>query len=185
MKSCSSQAVPDKAKIDMVNSALVIIGKIGGPYGVQGWQHIHSFANPIENILHYQQWYVEVKGVWQSWQLIKGRRHGQGIVALLNGIDSPEVAMQFRNSPIAIARSALEALPQDEFYWTDLEGMSVISIAGEQLGNVHYLYENSTVDVMVVKNQNKERHIPFIIHDTVLKVDCEHKQITVDWDSAL
>ncbi|MBS0286087.1 MAG: ribosome maturation factor RimM [Proteobacteria bacterium] len=164
---------------------LVIVGKIGAPYGVHGWQHIQSFTSPVENILNYPIWYVEHQGEWLGLSLVEGRPHGQGIVAKLSAIDSPESAALFTNGMIAVQREALQELPHDEFYWTDLEGLAVHNTQGENFGHIQYLYENADTDVMVVKDQDKERHIPFLMNDTVVKVDLAQKQVTVDWEAEL
>ncbi len=184
MTGCGSECTHDHAE-HAHETVLVIIGKMGAPFGVHGWQHIQSFTNPVENILHYQQWYVEVKGEWLPLSLIEGRRHGQGIVVQLQGIEDPETAALMTNCMVAVERAEMVELPSDEFYWTDLEGLAVQTQEGELLGNILYLYENAETNVMVVKNQDKERHIPFIIHDTVLKVDFESELVIVDWDPTL
>ncbi|MBI2792642.1 MAG: ribosome maturation factor RimM [Gammaproteobacteria bacterium] len=185
MTGCSSGCGHDHHDDVVQEAILVIVGKIGAPFGIQGWQHIHSYTNPVDNILQYENWYVRVKDEWLALSLIEGRKHGQGIVAHLSEIDNPETASLFTNCEIAIERDALATLPENEFYWTDLEGLAVQTQEGESLGHVLYLYENAQTDVMVVKNQQKERHIPFVMHDTVLSVDFAQEQIIVDWDSAL
>ncbi len=166
-------------------AVLVIVGKIGAPYGVQGWQHIHSFTDPIANILNYEQWYVEHQGEWLGLSLEEGRTHGQGLVAKLSAVDSPESAALLTNCMIAVEREALENLPADEFYWTDLEGLAVFNSNGEVYGQISHLYQNANADIMVVKHDDKERHIPFVMNDTVQKVDLANRQVIVDWDPEL
>ncbi len=170
---------------DAHEAVLVVVGKIGAPYGVQGWQHIHSFTSPIDNILKYPHWYIEHQGEWLGLSLAQGRRHGQGLVAKLSEIDNPESASLITNCMIAVEREALKELPEDEFYWTDLEGLAVVNAHGEPFGHIAYLYENANADIMVVKHQEKERHIPFVMNETVKEVDLANKKITVDWDLEL
>lgn len=167
---------------DAHEAVLVIVGKIGAPYGVHGWQHIQSFTDPIDNILNYPHWYVEHQGEWLGLSLVEGRVHGQGLVAKLGAVDSPESAALLTNCMIAVEREALSDLPHDEFYWTDLEGLAVTNEEGVQFGHIAYLYENADADIMVIKSQEKERHIPFVMNDTVKKVDLTNRQVIVDWD---
>lgn len=180
MMGCSHECTHEDAAL-----TLVVVGRIGAPYGIQGWQHIHSFTNPIENILLYKKWFVQQKEQWLPFELMDGRRHGQGIVAQLSGINDPETAALLTNNDIAVLRAHFATLPEDEFYWTDLVGLSVQTKNGEMLGSIDYIYENAGMDVLVVKSQDKERHIPFLMHDTVLKVDLTSRQVIVDWDPAL
>lgn len=184
MTGCGSGCAHDHAH-ESHDIELVIVGKMGAPFGIQGWQHVQSFTNPVDNILQYQEWYVQVKEEWLPLMLNAGRPHGQGIVVQMKGIENPETAALLTNGMIAVERSALAELPEDEFYWTDLEGLAVVTENGESLGNIEFLYENAQTDVMVVKDNEKERHIPFIIQDTVLKVDFASRQVTVNWDPSL
>jgi 16S rRNA processing protein RimM len=81
-----------------------------------------------------------------------------------------------------VSRDQLSGLEADQFYWADLEGLRVQTIGGEPVGTVQYLYENVGTDILVVKDLKKERHIPFLMHDTIIKVDLEKGLILIDWD---
>jgi 16S rRNA processing protein RimM len=160
----------------------VIIGRIGAPFGVQGWQHIQSFTQPPENILDYPKWYVRQKEQWMLMEVKACRCHGKGFVAQLQGIEDRDMAALWVNADIAIERDQFAPLSPDEFYWADLEGLSVQTKQGERIGDIQYLYENAGTDIMVVKHQEKEQHIPFRMHDTVVKVDLANRQVIIDWD---
>lgn len=165
-----------------VKSSLVVIGQLGGSYGVRGWHHVTSFAQPQDNLLAYKLWYVQQNGQWQSFELLEGRRHGKSLVAHLKGVDSPEEAAKMSQCKIAVLRDEFAPLSSDEFYWVDLEGLGVQTVDGNQLGVIEYLYENAGTDVMVVKTADKDLHIPFMMNDTVISVDLETKIVIVDWD---
>ncbi len=54
--------------------------------------------------------------------------------------------------------------------------------AGVAFGHIAYLYENADADIMVIKNDDKERHIPFVMNDTVKSVDLTNRQVVIDWE---
>ncbi|MCS5712433.1 ribosome maturation factor RimM [Candidatus Berkiella aquae] len=162
--------------------SLVVIGRLGAPFGVQGWQHVQSFTEPHDNVLNYETLYVQQKDQWVAFRLEEGRRHGQGVVVRLHDVTDCDVAAKLTQCHIAVPRDELPALPADEFYWTDLENLLVVNAQGETLGHIQYLYENAGTDVMVIKNQDKEQQVPFLLHDTVIAVDLEKKQVIVDWE---
>jgi len=162
-------------------SHFVVVAQIGAPYGIEGWHHIRSFTTPLEGVLQYKEWYVAEGSQWQPHTLLEGRRHGQGVVARLEGIESRESAAVFTQRKIGILREDLASLPPDQFYWADLEDLPVQTMTGKALGKVVYLYHNAGADIMVIKEGAEERHVPFLLNDTVLKVDLEKKHITVDW----
>lgn len=168
---------------DEVECSLVPVGRIGAPYGVAGWNHLQSYTDPVENILGYQKWYIQQKGTWAEIQIAAGRKHGSGLVLQLAGVSDRDKAALYTNCELAVVRATMASLPGDQYYWCDLEGMTVETLSGECLGQLSYLYENTGLDVMVVVNSETgaEQHIPFILGDTVEKVDFSARLVTVDW----
>ncbi|MFZ2236392.1 MAG: ribosome maturation factor RimM, partial [Dokdonella sp.] len=69
-----------------------------------------------------------------------------------------------------------------QYYWIDLEGLEVVNIEGVALGRVSHLVATGANDVMVARQGDRERLIPFIDDDFVKSVDFEAQRITVDWD---
>ena len=82
---------------------------------------------------------------------------------------------------IAIRQEQLPELPQGEYYWSDLEGLKVVTTDGIELGVVSNLIETGANDVLVVKG-DKERLIPYIRPDVVTELDIENGIIRVEWD---
>lgn len=162
--------------------SLVVIGRLGAPYGVQGWQHVQSFTEPQDNVLNYKTLYVQQKDQWIALKVEAGRRHGQGIVIKLHDITDCDVAAKWTQCHIAVPRDELPQLPADEFYWADLENLTVLSTKGETLGQIQYLYDNAGIDVMVITHLGKEFQIPFVLNDTVREVDLQKKHVIIDWD---
>lgn len=83
---------------------------------------------------------------------------------------------------IAVKRSQLSgSMESGEYYWTDLKGLTVINREGVSLGQVDYLFETGSNDVMVLKGE-RERLVPYIWQQVVLDVDFLKGQMIVDWD---
>lgn len=168
---------------DVLTEKAVVIGRLGRPYGVAGWQHIQSFTQCKGSINQFNAWWIETKhNQWELHKVEGFKQHGGGFIAKISGITDKEHASLWSNRKIAVPRSALKPLGDGEFYWSDLEGLKVVTKQGIDLGLLLYLYENAGLDVMVVKAKDKERHIPFIWQNTVLDVDFIEDLITVDWD---
>ena len=65
----------------------VLIGRIVGLYGVQGWLKIESWAEPRMRIFDYQPWLLTAApGVETQIAGAKGRTQGKGMVAQLPGL---------------------------------------------------------------------------------------------------
>lgn len=189
------------------SSELVVVGKITAVYGVKGWVKIHSFTEPMENILGYRSYYLSSgnSGAGKSWQPLEFeevKRHGKGLVALIDGVSDREVARHYCQRDIAIPISEMPELDTDDFYWRDLIGLKVFTInttsennagsdpgaadMGLLLGTVHQMMETGANDVLVVKKCNgsiddQERLIPWLPDQIVKHVDIDAGLIQVDW----
>lgn len=160
---------------------MVVMGRISGVYGVQGWVKVFSDTDPRENILGYDRWYLKIDGNWQLFRLQGGNRHGKGVVAHLQGCDDRDQALSLLNTDIAVQKQQLPVTDENEYYWSELVGLLVINQQGVELGKVDSLLKTGSNDVLVVKG-DKERLIPFIQEQVVKSVDLEQGQVTVDWD---
>lgn len=156
----------------------IVVGKIVGLYGVQGWVKLESFTQPRVQIFSYRPWFVGEKEI----DAAHGREQGKGLVAHLPGFDDRDAAATLIGAEIRIPRAALPNATPGEFYWADLEGVSVVSKQGVALGTVSHLFSTGANDVMVVKDGPRERMIPFVQGQFVESVDLEQSRITVDWD---
>ena len=168
-------------------SEWVIVGKLLGPYGIKGWIKLHSHTHPIDNIGTYNPLWIQRGGSWQAIDVEKVQRHGKGLVAKLRGCDDREQVPGFTGCEVAIKRDQLPALGADDFYWSDLEGLKVITVAGECLGVVDHLFETGSNDVLVVKPgadsiDSEQRLVPYVWEQVVKQVDLQAGSLTVDWD---
>ncbi|MBB3191196.1 ribosome maturation factor RimM [Halomonas cerina] len=167
----------------------VVLGKLTSPYGVKGWLKVYSYTSPMEGILDYDEWVLRHQGGLVRYRLAQGRPHGKGLVARLEGVDGREPAEALVGAEILLPKAELPELDgDDEFYWYQLEGLKVVTLEGETLGRVDYLFETGANDVMVVKGRSedaiddRERLLPFLPGEVVRDVDLEAGVMTVDWD---
>ena len=158
----------------------VVVGRIAGIYGLGGWVKIMSYTRPMENIFSYIPWQVRQNEHWVKMDLQTGRRHGKGLIASLQNIDDRESARLLINADIAISRKQLPRLPEGEYYWCDLIGLSVKNQAGIALGKVIEILETGANDVLVIEGE-KRILIPLLMGNHVLGVDLELGQIRVAW----
>lgn len=161
---------------------LVFIGKIAGVHGVQGWVRIYSHTRPTQNILTYTPWYLHTTGEHQAVNLADSRVSSKRLLARIGGYDDRTRAMLLVGSLIYVSRSQFEATEPDEYYWSDLQGLEVVTTSGAVLGTVTSLMETGANDVLVVNNGESECLIPFVREKIIIKVDLQLKTITVDWD---
>jgi len=160
---------------------LLTVGKITGHFGVKGGVKVFSFTQPMDNITHYRQWYVGGR-VFKG---IKAKKHGKTIIAELPDISCREEAQALIGLTVSVDMAQLSELSDDDFYWHQLVGLTVIDQNGQVLGIVESLFETGANDVMVVKEQQdngkKNMLIPYLYGQTIERVDLAAAEIRVNW----
>jgi len=160
----------------------VLLGKVVGVHGVRGEVKLESYTEPRTQIFRYQPWRVRSASGETDIAGSNGRAQGKGIVATLPGIDDRDAAAALVGSEIWVRRSALPKAKPGEYYWVDLEGLAVETVEGLPLGKVSHLVATGANDVLVVRNEERERLIPFLVGSFVTEVDLDAARIVVDWD---
>lgn len=159
----------------------IILGRVSGLFGVQGWVRIFSHTEPRQGIINYKPVFLNRQGEWQSFIIEEGRAHGAGVVLKFAGYDDRDQAAMLIQSDIAIRRLQLPPPAPGEYYWADLAGLQVVTLEGVDLGTVDRVFATGANDVLVVKGE-RERLLPFVKGQVVIEVDLEQGMLRVDWD---
>lgn len=160
----------------------IVVGRINGLHGVRGWVKVYSHTQPRDNILGYRTWYLLRGGQWQATELLEGRQQGKGIVARLKGYDDRDQAAALMETEVAILPEQLPDAAPGEYYWAQLQGLQVVNAEGVALGVVDHLLETGANDVLVVRDGDIERLIPYVSGTFILEVSLADGVIRVDWD---
>lgn len=208
-----------------VPTDLVSVGYITGAYGVQGWVRIHPYSADAGALLHAKTWWLiraetktetkletksgsDLTGQAHDVEALEAKRHGDGVVARIMGIEGRDAAESLKGTVVQIRRSHFPVLTNNEFYWLDLIGLAVENCQGESLGVVVDLIDNGAHPILRVVQTQKEAGletesetgletelaqapvkknspvreylIPFVDH-FVPSVDQKNKKIIVDW----
>ena len=170
--------------------APVVIGQLAGAYGVRGWLHVLSYTDPPERFLDYAPVTVAARdGTRRSARFDAGRRHANGLIAHLAGLDDRERASALRGAEVTVDAAQLPSLPVGEYYWNDLIGLAVWSVDGSsplRLGTVASMLETGANDVMCVAPDadscdDRERMVPYLRDRVVRSVDLSGGGVQVDW----
>lgn len=160
-------------------AAPVVVGTIGGPFGIRGWVHVQSFTEPPANLLAYRPWLLRQDGDWLDADA-EARPHGHAFVARFRGCDDRDQAATLRGSEIGICADALPPPEPDEYYWRDLIGCAVVAEGEEApFGEVRRVFDTPAHDVLVIGHAGGEHMIPFV-GEIVRDVDAAAKRIVVD-----
>ena len=155
------------------------MGRIVGPFGVQGWLKVKPFTGSPDALGEFDAWVVGGEATWQERSLEDFEVHSKGPVAKLAGCDDREAAERLRGLDVAVRRAELGAAEEGTIYQVDLVGLEVVEEGGVSLGRVDSFFTTGETAVMVVRGE-RERMIPFV-PGYVKSADREGRRITVDW----
>jgi len=163
-------------------SKRVRVGRICGLFGVKGWVKILSYTEPRENVVGFAEWIVEHEGTERRVEVEAGRKAGKHVIAKLKGVDDRDDARRWIGAELSVERAALPPCEPGEYYWVDLEGLTVRNVRGETLGEVDHMMQTGANDVLVLTG-GEDRLIPWV-PSVVREVDVDGGYIVVDWEKS-
>jgi len=162
---------------------MVIMGRVAGAQGIQGWIKVQPFTAQPDSLVDYRTWWLgNEKQGWRELDVLKSSLHSRGIIAQLMGCHDRNTAEKFKGLLIAIPRSRLPQPDEGEYYWHDLIGLEVRNLGDERLGVVDSLQDTGANHVLCVAGEHGEILIPFIA-SAIKQVDLAGKLIRVDWQA--
>jgi len=170
------------------HEAGVVLGQIGRVHGIKGWLKLISFTSPLENILDYSQLRAKFDNEWRTLEIDQFRAQPQALLVHFKGYDDPETARELTGLELSIATEELPELDSGEYYWHQLEGLSVINQHGQLFGLMTGMLETGANDVLVIApNQDsiddRERLIPYLKESVIEQIDLDNKTIKVNWEA--
>ena len=161
------------------DSDWVVMGRVAAPFGIKGWVKVQTFSEDPGTLMDFASWRIGRGAEQKHYTVETIHDHSNTLVAKLVGVDDRDKAYALRGQEISVARSALAPPEENEFFWSDLIGLTAVNREGVELGKVDSLMETGAQDVLVIKG-TREHLIPFIAQ-FVGKVDVAGGQIEVDW----
>lgn len=176
-------------------SERLTVAEIVGVYGIKGWVKVRPLVEDAKTLTEFKGLVMSPgprmnpNGASRDIKLDTLRQQGKGFVGHLVGVDDRNAAELLVGCVLTVSADQLPATEDDEYYWRDLVGMTVRCIEDGQescLGAVDYLLDTGANDVLVIKPtdgsvDDKERLVPWILDDVVIKVDLVAREIWLDW----
>ncbi len=157
----------------------VIVGAIGGSFGVQGEVRLKSFCADPQAIADYTPLYTEDGRAFA--QVVLTGQLKNGFTARIDGVVTKEDADALRNISLYAERALMPSLPDDEYYYADLIGLTVLDTGGVTLGTVKNVMDHGAGDLLevIVPMQAETILLPFT-QAAVPTVDLAAKRIVAD-----
>jgi 16S rRNA processing protein RimM len=164
------------------------VGRIADAWGIKGWFKVLSHSAQPEALFSSKRWLIQPPGAkgTNAFRLAIGeaKEHSDLIVATSPDVPDRNAAEALRGARVFVPRSSFPTAGDDEYYWVDLIGLSVVNREGVFLGAVRELLATGpqTTLVLAAEEEGKpvERMVPFV-SAFVDNVDLAARTILVDW----
>ena len=116
-----------------------------------------------------------------TWVTIESmRRHKNFILLTFEGMHNINLVEPFKEGMLKVTSDQMsdDLLAENEYFFHDIIGCSVVSEEGETIGAVIDILQTGANDVWVVKGAKKEHYIPYI-EDIVKEIDVDEKKIVI------
>ena len=157
----------------------VVLGRIGAPFGVQGWVKVNSYTDPPEGIADFASWDIVRAGQIERRAVLGWKRAGRAVAVHLEGVESRDAAQALTGCDVRVDRAELPPTAPGEVYWHDLMGLEAWTPGGESLGRVDGVLELPAHPVLVLRGE-RERLVA-LVPERLVSVDLEAGRLTLDW----
>ena len=166
---------------------MVVLGKVVAPYGLRGEVKVFPFADDSAVWGRLTHWWIGSEGSdpaqWRQVRVARCKVREGVLVAALDGLADRDAAEAAKGLLVGVPHDALPPTADNEYYWADLIGLTVVNTREEPLGQVLGLIETPANPVLRVGTaESKERLLPFVAA-VVLDVDLSAQRIRVDWEA--
>jgi 16S rRNA processing protein RimM len=155
-------------------------GRIVKTHGIRGEVQVYPYSD-AESFFACKDIFVHgIYGEKVPQRVLKARtKKGQSVILTLEGIVDRTQAGSFVGKEIFLDRTRLSPLAEGEYYWHELEGLTVVSVGGEEMGTLSDILSTGAHDVYVVKGDRGEILVP-AVEQMVKKIDLEKGVMKVD-----
>ena len=158
----------------------ITIGEVVKTRGLRGCMKVLSFVDTADISAELDFVYVQDNSEQRKlFNLSKIDISGKFLFIELANINDVDLAKTFVGCKIVIRRGMLKELPEGEYYWRDIIGLSVYSEEGKFLGVIESVFPTGSNDVYVCKGEEREILLPAIA-EVIQVIDIDKKVMKVN-----
>lgn len=159
----------------MQSEQLVAVGRFTRPHGVRGELVFLPYVAEMDLLPDLSERKVGLRhrsAPGRTCRILKWRTTHSRVLMQLQGLRDPSEAEQLRDYEIVIPRGWFPTLPCGEYYWFEIEGLTVFAGDGLPMGVVTDIIHTGSNDVYVVSQDGRETLVP-ALKDVVRAIDLE------------
>ncbi|PJI06610.1 MULTISPECIES: ribosome maturation factor RimM [Clostridium] len=151
------------------------IGQIINTHGVRGELKIYPLTDDINRFDELDNVYIDN----QIRKVISVKKQPNKVILKLEGIDSIDDAVKYKNKFIQIPRKDSIELKEGQYFISDIIGCSVFDENGKFLGKVYDVISTKNNDVYCIKRSGQQDLLVPALKDFVLEVDIQNEKIKI------
>ncbi|NLJ71863.1 MAG: 16S rRNA processing protein RimM [Syntrophomonadaceae bacterium] len=162
-----------------MDNDLVSIGKIVGTFGYKGFFKVLPLTDFPER-------FKELKNVWlcaadreEELTVEATRPHNELYLVKLQGIETKEVAMTYKNAFLKVREAEIYPLPEGYYYHFQLKQMKVFDDKLGYLGKLVEVLETGANDVYVIESDKYGAILIPALKQVIKEVDLTNKRMSV------
>ena len=164
----------------MKTGTMITLGRIVAPHGVRGDLRIRPDIERPEILKQCRELFIGKR----LYTVIMAKPHKNIYILHLKGVEDRNTAETLINLPVTMEEKDLPRLPDGEYYYFQLLGLSVTA-EGKNIGEIKEIIKTGANDVYVVAvPKGKEICLP-AIPSCILSIDIERKEMKValpEWE---
>lgn len=153
------------------------VAAVAAAHGIRGAFRLKSFTERPDDVAAYGPMFDRHGKRLFTLQVI-GPAKG-GVIVKAEGIDDREAAEALRGTELLIPRAALPDPDDDEFYYSDLEGLDAFHTDGSRLGVVKRVVNHGAGDLIEIAGHSGDLRILPFDKASVPVIDLENHRLEV------
>jgi 16S rRNA processing protein RimM len=161
------------------SKGMIMVGAIGGAFGVKGEVRLRAFTEKKDGVISYGPLYSEDGKILlkpKSWRELK-----DGVAVVAPEVKTKEQADKMKGQKVFVPRANLPGTAKDEFYVVDLLGSRAEALDGTVLGDIVAVWNFGAGDILEYKPPNGGPNVRVTFtKEAVPHVDLAAKRVVLD-----
>ncbi len=155
------------------------IGRVVALFGVHGELKVRLLTDIPNRFSELKTIYIGTNYIPYSIQNVRPYK-GEMIILKLSGIEDANAAEPLRNQDLSIPLSELAKLPPDYYYQHDILGLQVLTLDGQEIGEIDEIIVTGGNDVYSVKQPYGPPVLIPAIKDVIKQIDLIRRTMHID-----
>ncbi len=165
--------------------ALLDVGVVVGTHGLRGDIKVRFRSGDPELLQNIAQVHLALpRGDLLKLRIIRQAAHKNQILLRFAEYESINLVEPLVGGQLLLRQDQLPDLEDDEYYWSQLDGLQVVDVTRGELGSLVDLFSSSAHDIYVVRGEFGEVLIP-AVKQFVQDIDLERRIMRVDLPDGL